>query len=188
MLSLRNTLVFFLALGTVTADLFTLTASLPGNPFDGQPVNAAGEAFSLGGSPATYCPTSVGSACPNATGTVFAGMTALWVEVPGGQQIYVQTNGALGFTQAHSASIPPGAYIGGFVNITVVSDCQAPWDVITWNSPDGSTGGILACPEVPPGTNTTVYQVYAKTPAFNQTDCTTLTGLLPSYLPSGAPY
>jgi hypothetical protein len=28
------------------------------------------------------------------------------VEVPGGQQVYVAPNGALGFTQAHSASTP----------------------------------------------------------------------------------
>lgn len=49
-------------------------------------------------------------------------------------------------------------------------------------------GGILACPEVLAGSNGTVnYQVYAKTPAFNQTNCTTLAGLLPTYLPAGSP-
>lgn len=64
----------------------------------------------------------------------------LQVEVPGGQQIYVNVNGALGFTQAHSASIPTGAYIGGFFNLTIVSDCSTPRTVISWKSPDGSTG------------------------------------------------
>ncbi|KUJ12676.1 uncharacterized protein LY89DRAFT_212254 [Mollisia scopiformis] len=189
MLSLRHALTFFLALGTTVAQILTLTASLPDSTLDGQPVNADGEAFSLGGSPASYCPTEVGTACPNVTATVFAGMSALWVEVPGGQEVYVQTDGALGFTQAHSASVPPGAYIGGFSNVTVASDCHAPWDVITWNAPDGSTGGILACPEVPAGTNgTAIYQVYAKTPAFNKTNCVTLAGLLPTYLPAGSPF
>jgi hypothetical protein len=45
------------------------------------------------------------------------------VEVPGGQQIFVNLNGALGFTQAHSAYVPPGAYIGGFFNLTYTSIC-----------------------------------------------------------------
>ena len=36
-------------------------------------------------------------------------------EVPGGQAVYVSQTGALGFTQAHSGLIPPGAsYIGFF--------------------------------------------------------------------------
>jgi hypothetical protein len=60
--------------------------------------------------------------------------------VPGGQQIYVATNGALGFTEAHSSLVPPGAYIGGFFNLTIVSDCSAPWTVINWKNPDFSTG------------------------------------------------
>jgi len=36
-------------------------------------------------------------------------------EVPGGQTLYVEASGALGFTQAHSAEVPPGATVGGFV-------------------------------------------------------------------------
>lgn len=192
MFSLRNALALTLtfAISTAIADTFTLTASLPASPLDGLPVNAAGEAFSLGGSPSFYCPTSVSSACPNTTETIFAAeLTALDVEVPGGQQVYVQANGALGFTQAHSASVPPGATIGGFVNVTVASDCHAPWEVITWKSPDGSTGGIEACSEVPADTNgTAVYKVYAVTPGFNQTGCVKLAGLLASYLGNGAPF
>jgi hypothetical protein len=63
---------------TTSADTFTVNASLPGNAFDGQPINAAGEAFWIGGSPATYCPTEVNPNCPNVTGTVLAaGFTAL---------------------------------------------------------------------------------------------------------------
>lgn len=36
------------------------------------------------------------------------------VMVPGGQRIFVDPSGALGFTQAHSASIPPGSALGPF--------------------------------------------------------------------------
>ena len=66
-------------LGTASADIFMANASLPGNALDGLPVNAAGEGFFLGGSPATYCPTVVGVACPNVTAQtiIVAGFTAL---------------------------------------------------------------------------------------------------------------
>lgn len=79
MFSLQSALSLFLILNTATAEIFTLNASLPGSPLDGLPVNAGGQALELGGSPSSYCPTTVGSACPNVTATVFAGMTALWV-------------------------------------------------------------------------------------------------------------
>ena len=46
--------------------------------------------------------------------------------------------------------------------------------------------GILACPHVPSWENgTATYQIYANTPAFNQTDCITVDGLLPHYTPAG---
>ena len=48
--------------------------------------------------------------------------------------------------------------------------------------------GILACPVAPSSANGTVsYQIFAKTPAFNLTNCVTLDGLLPTYLPAGSP-
>ena len=139
-----------------SADLFTIKASLPGSTLDGLPVNAAGQAFWLGGSPASYCPTVVPH-CPNVTETIFAGgltelfvsvfsivpsamLTSFQVEVPGGQGVYVNVNGALGFTQAHSIYVPTGAYFGGFFNLTILSDCSPPRTVISWKSPDRSTG------------------------------------------------
>ncbi|KAF2141410.1 uncharacterized protein K452DRAFT_298790 [Aplosporella prunicola CBS 121167] len=36
-----------------------------------------------------------------------------FVSVPGGQQYYIEPNGALGFTQTHSASVPTGSVYGG---------------------------------------------------------------------------
>jgi hypothetical protein len=65
-------------IATTSADVFTAKTSLPGNTFDGQPINAVGEAFFIGGSPVTYCPADVNPNCPNVTGTVLAaGFTQL---------------------------------------------------------------------------------------------------------------
>jgi len=174
---------------TAAANLITIAASLPGSPLDGQVINADGNAFYLGlSAPGTYCPTVVDPNCPPVTGTVASGdLTALFVEVPGGQQIYVAPGGALGFTTAHSAFMPAGSYIGGFVQVTYTSTCSPTLTVLTWVAPDKSTEGILACPNTNQYINGT-YQIYAKTPAFNLTGCTTLTGILPTYLPANAPY
>jgi len=68
------------------------------------------------------------------------------VEVPGGQQVYVTAEGALGFTQAHSANVPSGAYIGDFFNVTVAGDCSTPVTVINWKAPDASEGEDLSFP------------------------------------------
>jgi hypothetical protein len=83
------------------------------------PLTARGQKFYLGGpGPSSYCPVEqVGSACPNGTSTVFAGgdtTLSLGVVVPGGQQVYVAADGALGYTQAHSAYVPAGAIREGF--------------------------------------------------------------------------
>tara|TARA_R110002003_G_scaffold63_7_gene5852 strand:+ start:13686 stop:14000 length:315 start_codon:yes stop_codon:yes gene_type:complete len=39
---------------------------------------------------------------------------SLGVIVPGGQQVYVAPDGALSYTQAHSAYIPTGSIVDGF--------------------------------------------------------------------------
>ncbi|EGD93305.1 secreted protein [Trichophyton mentagrophytes] len=92
-----------------------VTARHPGREnVDKLPMQAAGRAFWLGGSPATYCPEIVGDNCPPGNATVILGLNSLSVLVPGGQQMYVEPSGKLGFTQAHSASIPPGSHVGGF--------------------------------------------------------------------------
>jgi len=54
--------------------LYTIRAFRQGAIFDNLEINAAGQHFYVapGGSPAAYCPTSVGSACPNVTDTVWA--------------------------------------------------------------------------------------------------------------------
>ena len=44
-------------------------------------------------------------------------------------------------------------------------------------------GGIYACPNVTSDANAT-YQIYAKTPAFNQTGCIELNGLVQNEEPN----
>jgi len=195
MASLRTvvmSIIFLVTIATaqVSPGQFTLTVYQPGSPLDGQVVNAAAEALYLGlKGPSSYCPVTDVSLCPAGNQTIFAGMSAMFVEVPGGQEIYTTVEGVIGYTVAHSASIPTGAYIGDFTNITLKSDCSSPVTLINWQSPETNgvvTKGILACPNVPYYENgTATYQIYANTPAFNQTGCIKVEGLLPHYTPAG---
>jgi len=69
-------------IGITSADTFTATESLPGSILDGQPINAAGQSFVVGGSPASYCPVITGLQCTNVTETVIAdGFNALDVDI-----------------------------------------------------------------------------------------------------------
>lgn len=72
--------------------------------------------------------------------------------VPGGQAIYVRSDGSFGFTQAHSARYPAGALIGGDLTYSKTDGAQL-----------GSLGtrafgatGFMACPTEDQG-----YQVFA---------------------------
>jgi hypothetical protein len=49
------------------------------------------------------------------------------------------------------------------------------------------TEGIYACPDVPYYSNGT-FQIFAKTPLFNKTNCVKLAGIKPTFLPSDAPF
>lgn len=59
--------------------------------------------------------------------------------VPGGQQVYVDPNGALSFTQAHSASIPQGSSLGPFHY-----SADEPWAHYSFSGWGAS--GFMACP------------------------------------------
>lgn len=56
---------------------FTVTAARSGSPIHLLPLQAAGQSFWLGGSPATYCPAGEGIVCPPGTETVIVGASAL---------------------------------------------------------------------------------------------------------------
>ncbi|GAW15475.1 hypothetical protein ANO14919_048860 [Xylariales sp. No.14919] len=90
--------------------------------FFGTAINATGGKFYINRDTSTYCPEGVsGLDCTafSGSGTSFAignGTTtmSLDVTVPGGQQVYVAPDGSLSYTQAHSASMPPGSIVTGF--------------------------------------------------------------------------
>jgi len=131
---------------------FTAWASDPGyHEIDHQPIQAAGRSFWVGGQPSTYCPTVVIS-CPPGNITVFGGGYAMFVEVPGGQQVYVSPQGALGFTQAHSANIPPGSSLGPFDYTPGLPFGQ--YTFTGWGA-----NGFMACPDSKDDPNT--WQVFA---------------------------
>ncbi|KAI1387196.1 uncharacterized protein F4822DRAFT_443992 [Hypoxylon trugodes] len=164
-----------------SATTYFLTVFAPDTSIDGALLEAAGQGFYAGTSgPATYCPQNVGL-CPKVQGTlVYAGLTGMAVQVPGGQSIYVAPKGQVQYMQAHSASVPQGSFTGGWFNKTVLSDCAPPRDVLDFLSTDGSgIGGIALCPDVEAfmaGTGAS-HRLYAHTPGFNLTNCIDAIGL-----------
>ena len=204
---------------------FTLTIYQPGSPLDGQVVNAANEAFWLGGGPATYCPLANQTLCPAGTQTIFAGMDALYVSTLHFGVFLVLMSTKRLKSQAVSKSmlklvvlsvshrpIPRPSHLELTLVISpmslsrVTAALQSTSSIGSLPRPRmaslrvrslsflyslfncGSsslkylTGGILACPRE---NSTGTYQIYADTPAFNQTDCTRVDGLLPHYTPAG---
>ncbi|KAK3990134.1 carbohydrate-binding module family 52 protein [Cladorrhinum sp. PSN332] len=119
---------------------FTLTVSNPSLPIHGKPVTAGGLKWVLNGNTSSYCPEVVPpSECPPGTTTSIVssnGAASMNVKVPGGQLVYLGPDWQVGYTQAHSAYIPPGSLTtgfgayqgGGFVNL------------------NGNGAGWLACP------------------------------------------
>ncbi|KAJ5584720.1 uncharacterized protein N7459_004520 [Penicillium hispanicum] len=144
---------------------FTVMSIRSASPIHYLQMNAAGQKFWLGGSTSSYCPTNVGAGCPPGNQTVFApGGNAMDVEVPGGQQVYVDPSGALSFTQAHSALIPPGSAVGG-----LAYELGQPWNHYTFHG--WGTDGFMACP-----TSDHRWQVFAAisnatVPSGNVSDC-----------------
>lgn len=100
------------------------------------------------------------------------------VAVPGGQQVYVSSGGALSYTTAHSANIPQDAQRATFNYTPQTSDSGV--GTLTFDNQ-----GFVACPAKDAG----VYQVYAwipKTEAGSfRTDCDSIGFTTTVY--SGAP-
>lgn len=79
-------------------------------------INANGRHFWIGKATSTYCPVR-DYPCPPGNETVLdvsSGGASLDVTVPGGQFVYIEPSGALGFAQAHSVSIPDGSLLSNF--------------------------------------------------------------------------
>ncbi|KAF3921984.1 hypothetical protein ABW20_dc0104473 [Dactylellina cionopaga] len=107
-------------------------------------VDASGQKFYIGlERPSSYCPTPPVSPkdCPSGNSTSLA-----WNEygpymnvlVPGGQRLYIAPDGSLSYTQAHSASMPPGSITEGFT--------LGPKQENTLRSISHTSGGFIACP------------------------------------------
>ncbi|OTB10415.1 hypothetical protein K445DRAFT_27663 [Daldinia sp. EC12] len=174
-------LLLFLAYSTLaSATTYFLTVFAPNTEIDGALLNAAAQGFYAGLSgPATYCPQ--GFTCPDTQSSlVYAGLTAMAVEVPGGQAIYVAASGQIAYTPAHSSYEPAGSLTGGWFNKTIVSDCDPAHEVLDFLPVDGSSsGGIKLCPQVEEymaGTGAS-FRLYAGTAAFNLTGCIDAVGL-----------
>ncbi|KAI1637908.1 hypothetical protein F4809DRAFT_640015 [Biscogniauxia mediterranea] len=167
-----------------SATTYSISVFAPDTVVDGAQLNAAGQSFYTGISgPSTYCPASQGAACPSTHKTlVYANLAGMAVEVPGGQTVYVQAGGKVQYTRAHSSYIPGGSLVGGWRNLTVVSDCAMPLQVLGFAHPadTGGGGGVALCPDIPDSMGDTgaSYALYAKTAGFNQTNCVDAVGLL----------
>ncbi|KAF2835245.1 hypothetical protein M501DRAFT_999278 [Patellaria atrata CBS 101060] len=131
---------------------FTVQALNPNAPFHGWPIEACGRHFVITQhGPCTYCPENVPrDVCPPGNETLLYAGSGLSVYVPGGQQYYIEPNGALGFTQAHSASYPTGSLWG-------VSAYQEGAFIYL------PSDGWIACPD---GNDASSWQVFAKLPGL----------------------
>jgi hypothetical protein len=163
---------------TTPTKAYTVTAAAPGLPIDHLPMNAVGRGFRLGGNASTYCPTSVGASCPPGNETVFAG-GSISVLVPGGQQQYTEPSGRVGFTQAHSISMPIGSLPGGFG----YKKCPGEEYGHIVSGVFAGTG-FMACPDSL--SDTKFYSVYvnipnAVVPSGEVKDCIPFDGLTTDY-------
>ncbi|KAL0262873.1 hypothetical protein SLS55_001847 [Diplodia seriata] len=175
---------------------YTLTAYAPNNTtLNGAKSQNGGTLFAE--KVGQYCPTIVGSSCPNGTDTVYVGGLTPSSMVPGGQELYVAADGAIQITVQHSHEIPSGAYpsykgwsynalptandsdVTSMANCPLDSpryNCETPLGYWTFQAPDAAkdVGGVVACPS-PYSPDKAV--AYAVTPKFNRTDCTPMLGL-----------
>ncbi|KAI4153257.1 MAG: hypothetical protein LQ341_000561 [Variospora aurantia] len=171
-------LPFFLALGlsspiasreesSASPITFVIIAARSASPVQLQPVNANGNAFWVGKETTSYCPLTDQTRCPRGKSTIFAaggGGASMNVVVPGGQQVYVASNGALRFTTAHSAYIPAGSAVQGF-NATI-GEVNGPLG--RFNVSGLGATGFLACPTNANGAGP--YQVFANVKGLKNTD------------------
>ncbi|EIN06515.1 hypothetical protein PUNSTDRAFT_121701 [Punctularia strigosozonata HHB-11173 SS5] len=132
------------------------------------PITAANGSLWIGAPTSSLCPSPIPPEdCAPGTSTAFVGgqpALGLDVEVPGGQAVFVQSNGQLGFTQAHVPVIPDGATLTGFSWEAIESD--EGLGQLSTSSFNATT--FSACPRGDPYP----YLVFARVPLLNFESCT----------------
>ncbi|RAL02652.1 putative IgE-binding protein [Aspergillus ibericus CBS 121593] len=125
------------ASSTSNSTTFTVTSARSGSPIHLLQLTIFSGRFYLGGRTSSYCPPGVAQegGCPPGNETVLSGGNGLAVAVPGGQQIYILSTGALSFTPPHSTYMPPGSITGPLTYTP-----GTPYG--HWNY----TSGFMACP------------------------------------------
>jgi hypothetical protein len=153
-----------------TAQVFGGMSLRSGSPVHLTEVAASGQRFYLNKPTSAYCPAAaVGETECNSlsNSTLFAANSAsdglsMSVVVPGGQQVYVAADGALGYTIPHSGLIPDGAMTTPF-KFTPAAAGQ-PIGHLEFNG-----NGFEAC--LLPN-ETFIYQIYAAgVPGFSIEGC-----------------
>ncbi|KKY14317.1 putativebinding protein [Phaeomoniella chlamydospora] len=138
---------------------YTVTSLRSGSAIQYSTLVASGTHFYLGSSNST---------------AVLGTDNNLNVAVPGGQQIYLETTGALRYTVPHSGAIPSDAAANPIIYTASEQGSSSVFTGSISTSSPGSTG-LIACPVSgynPAG----AYQVYANTddlaaPSGNNEDC-----------------
>ncbi|CAK7274962.1 hypothetical protein SEPCBS57363_006433 [Sporothrix epigloea] len=98
---------------------FSLIVSNPAVMYlDGRTVGACDQQLNAANKTCAYCPQ--GAACPASASTVLlapsdSGPVAMDASTPGGQSVYIDSTGSVGYTQAHSAMVPANATTSGLV-------------------------------------------------------------------------
>ncbi|KAK4938513.1 hypothetical protein LTR10_021045 [Elasticomyces elasticus] len=150
-------------------------------PFHFESINANANKFWINlPQTATSCPytgTDQADFCPPGNETAFIGSGSLAASVPGGQQIYVDTTGALMYTTAHTHVIPSGAVSYPF---TYTLPGGAQYGSVSTRA--FGADGFMACPTH----GSIAYQVFAsfpeaQVPLGNVNDCVPLAPLAVPY-------
>lgn len=140
------------AAGVLAQSPFGIMSTRSASPVHLLPLTARGGKFYLGGpAPSSYCPPQVEPNCPTGTQTLLVGGTetlSLDVVVPGGQQVYIGPDGAMSYTQAHSAYVPPGSIRDGWSKTEGENFGNLQWE-----------RGLIACPAAEQGQG---YQVFGQ--------------------------
>lgn len=84
----------------------------------------------------------------------------------------MRPDGALGYTQAHSAFIPPDSFTQGFSWTPLhTNSVLGQRGELDFTAPGATESGFLACPHVPNLPTGATYQIFAQVPKFNEKNC-----------------